>query len=65
MPSSLADPLDEYAVQELKESDGEDLKFLTKEGLEMEDVDIKQELGALKAETHQKFGKKVVLGDKG
>merc|ERR1712203_1342670 len=34
----MVDPVDEYAVQQLKEFDGKKLKSTTKEGLDIEDV---------------------------
>merc|ERR1719427_179096 len=46
----LVDPVDEYAVQQLKEFDGKKLKSTTKEGLDIEDDDEKKKLEELKAE---------------
>merc|ERR1712037_619676 len=59
------DPIDEYAVQQLKEFDGKKLKSTTKEGLDMEDDDEKKKLEELKAE-FEPLTKlmKEVLGDK-
>merc|ERR1719443_2270746 len=45
----LVDPIDEYAVQQLKEYDGKKLKSVTKEGLDLEDEDEKKKLEELKA----------------
>merc|ERR1712014_247526 len=47
----MVDPIDEYAVQQLKEFDGKKLKSTTKEGLEIDDEDEKKKM-------------KEVLGDK-
>merc|ERR1712154_334651 len=59
------DPVDEYAVQQLKEFDGKKLKSTTKEGLDIEDEDEKKKLEELKAE-FEPLTKlmKEVLGDK-
>merc|ERR1712029_212480 len=59
------DPVDEYAVQQLKEFDGKKLKSTTKEGLEIDDEDEKKKLEELKAE-FEPLTKlmKEVLGDK-
>merc|ERR1711964_145494 len=38
----MVDPVDEYAVQQLKEFDGKKLKSTTKEGLDIEDEDEKR-----------------------
>merc|ERR1712128_420706 len=38
----MVDPVDEYAVQQLKEFDGKKLKSVTKEGLDIEDEDEKK-----------------------
>merc|ERR1712117_804014 len=46
----MVDPIDEYAVQQLKEFDGKKLKSTTKEGLEIDDEDEKKKLEELKAE---------------
>merc|ERR1719346_272489 len=47
----LVDPIDEYAVQQLKEYDGKKLVCVTKEGLELpEDDDEKKRQEELKAE---------------
>merc|ERR1712157_475137 len=40
----MVDPVDEYAVQQLKEFDGKKLKSVTKEGLDIEDEDEKKKL---------------------
>merc|ERR1712110_452614 len=61
----MVDPIDEYAVQQLKEFDGKKLKSTTKEGLDIEDDDEKKKLEELKAE-FEPLTKlmKEVLGDK-
>merc|ERR1712023_100331 len=61
----MVDPVDEYAVQQLKEFDGKKLKSVTKEGLDIEDEDEKKKLEELKAE-FEPLAKlmKEVLGDK-
>merc|ERR1711907_113413 len=61
----MVDPIDEYAVQQLKEYDGKKLKSTTKEGLHIEDEDEKKKLEELKAE-FEPLTKlmKEVLGDK-
>ena len=47
----MVDPIDEYAVQQLKEFDGKKLKSTTKEGLDIDDDDEKKKLEEeLKAE---------------
>merc|ERR1712088_1050452 len=45
----MVDPIDEYAVQQLKEFDGKKLKSTTKEGLDIEEEDEKKKLEELKA----------------
>ena len=50
----MVDPVDEYAVQQLKEFDGKKLKSTTKEGLDIEDEDEKKKLEELKASTCSK-----------
>merc|ERR1711979_62136 len=61
----MVDPVDEYAVQQLKEFDGKKLKSTTKEGLEIDDDDEKKKMEELKAE-FEPLTKlmKEVLGDK-
>merc|ERR1711935_509293 len=61
----MVDPVDEYAVQQLKEFDGKKLKSTTKEGLDIEDDDEKKKIEELKAE-FEPLTKlmKEVLGDK-
>merc|ERR1712078_210407 len=61
----MVDPIDEYAVQQLKEFDGKKLKSTTKEGLEIDDEDEKKKIEELKAE-FEPLTKlmKEVLGDK-
>merc|ERR1711899_638731 len=61
----MVGPVDEYAVQQLKEFDGKKLKSTTKEGLDIEDEDEKKKLEELKAE-FEPLTKlmKEVLGDK-
>merc|ERR1712012_111845 len=61
----MVDPIDEYAVQQLKEFDGKKLKSTTKEGLEIDDEDEKKKLEELKSE-FEPLTKlmKEVLGDK-
>merc|ERR1712125_168207 len=46
----MVDPIDEYAVQQLKEFDGKKLKSITKEGLDIDDEDEKKKMEELKAE---------------
>ena len=60
----MCDPIDEYAVQQLKEFDGKKLKSCTKEGLDIDDDDEKKKLEECKAE-FEPFTKlmKEVLGD--
>ena len=45
----ICDPMDEYAVQQLKEFDGKELKSTTKEGLDVDDDEEKNKLEELKA----------------
>merc|ERR1712147_441391 len=61
----MVDPVDEYAVQQLKEFDGKKLKSVSKEGLDIADEDEKKKLEEMKAE-FEPLTKlmKEVLGDK-
>merc|ERR1711935_107599 len=61
----MCDPIDEYAVQQLKEYDGKKLKSTTKEGLDIDDDDEKKKLEECKAE-FEPLTKlmKEILGDK-
>merc|ERR1712014_32942 len=61
----MVDPIDEYAVQQLKEFDGKKLKSITKEGLDIDDEDEKKKMEEMKAE-FEPLTKlmKEVLGDK-
>merc|ERR1712146_551271 len=62
----MTDPIDEYAVQQLKEYDGKKLVAVTKEGLDLEKTeDVKKEFEEKKAAC-ENFCKlmKEVLGDK-
>jgi molecular chaperone HtpG len=62
----LVDPIDEYAVQQLKEYDGKKLISATKEGLNLEQTDDEKKEKELEKETFEPFLKKVksILGDK-
>merc|ERR1712022_87956 len=55
----MVDPVDEYAVQQLKEFEGKKLKSTTKEGLELDDEDEKKKLEALKKLMKEVLGDKV------
>merc|ERR1719191_1831444 len=46
----LVDPIDEYAVQQIKEYDGKKLKAVTKEGLNLDGEEEKKKTEELKAE---------------
>jgi len=61
----MIDPIDEYAVQQLKEYDGKKLKAVTKEGLDLDTEDEKKKTEEYKAEFEPlcKLVKEV-LGDK-
>merc|ERR1719353_39389 len=61
----MVDPVDEYAVQQLKEFEGKKLKSTTKEGLDIDDEDDKKKLEELRAELEPLTKlMKEVLGDK-
>merc|ERR1712113_1113136 len=59
----MTDPIDEYAVQQLKEFDGKKLKSTTKEGLDIDDEEKKFEELKAEFEPLTKLMKEV-LGDK-
>ena len=59
----MVDPVDEHAVQQLKEFDGKKLKSTTKEGLDIGDDDEKKTLEELNTEFEPLT--EGVLGDKG
>ena len=46
----MVDPINEYAVQQLKEFNGKELKSTTKKGLDIDNDDEKKKLEDLKAE---------------
>merc|ERR1711964_895776 len=61
----MVDPIDEYAVQQLKDYDGKKLKSVTKEGLDLDTEDEKKKTEELKAEFEPLCKLiKEVLGDK-
>merc|ERR1712005_88663 len=61
----MVDPVDEYAVQQLKEYDGKKLKAVTKEGLDIDTEDEKKKTEEQKAEFEPLCKLiKEVLGDK-
>merc|ERR1711975_4001 len=62
----LVDPIDEYAVQQLKEYDGKKLKAVTKEGLELEKTEEEKKEFEEKKAACENLCKlmKEVLGDK-
>ncbi|KAJ1558635.1 heat shock protein 90 [Nowakowskiella sp. JEL0078] len=62
----MVDPIDEYAVQQLKEYDGKTLQSATKEGLELEESDEeKKKFEDLKAQFEDLTKQvKEILGDK-
>ncbi|KAJ2610685.1 Hsp90 chaperone hsp82 [Coemansia sp. RSA 1365] len=62
----LVDPIDEYAVQQLKDYEGKELKSITKEGLELDDdEEEKQKFEEQKKELEPLCATvKEVLGDK-
>merc|ERR1711964_790243 len=61
----MCDPIDEYAVQQLKEYDGKKLKSVTKEGLDLDTEEEKKKTEELKADFEPLCKLiKEVLGDK-
>jgi molecular chaperone HtpG len=61
----MVDPIDEYAVQQLKEYDGKKLVSLTKEGVTFEETDEEKAAWEEKVKEHEKLCKviKDTLGD--
>jgi len=61
----MTDPIDEYAMQQLKEIEGKKLKCVTKEGLDLDSEDEKKKFEDLKKE-YEELTKvvKETLGDK-
>merc|ERR1712050_642525 len=55
----MVDPIDEYAAQQLKEFDGKKLKSTTKEGLDIEDEELKAEFEPLTKLMKEVLGDKV------
>jgi len=62
----LIDPIDEYAVQQLKDFEGKSLMSLTKEGLELEETEAEKEERKNIEKDYEAFCKEVkeYLGDK-
>jgi len=62
----MTDPIDEYAVQQLKEYDGKKLVSATKEGLELEMTEEEKKAEEEKKTVFENFTKKIkdILGDK-
>jgi len=62
----MVDPIDEYAVQQLKEFEGKKLACVTKEGLELEESEEEKKEFEEKKAAHEELVKiiKDVLGDK-
>jgi len=61
----MTDPIDEYAMQQLKEIEGKKLRCVTKEGLDVDDEEEKKKFEELKKE-YEELAKVVkdTLGDK-
>merc|ERR1712054_97067 len=62
----MVDPIDEYAVQQLKEYDGKKLVCATKEGLELSQTDEEKEAAEEEKTQFEALTKKIkdILGDK-
>ncbi|KAG5460285.1 MAG: heat shock protein 83 [Olpidium bornovanus] len=62
----MVDPIDEYAVQQLKEFDGKKLMSVTKEGLEIEETEEEKKQAEEEKATFEEMTKvvKEILGDK-
>ena len=62
----MVDPIDEYAIQQLKEFDGKKLMSVTKEGLEIEETEEEKKEAEEEKATFEELTKTVkeILGDK-
>ncbi|KAK9685110.1 Hsp90 chaperone hsp82 [Basidiobolus ranarum] len=62
----MVDPIDEYAVQQLKEYDGKKLMCATKEGLELEEDEEEKKQWEEQKEAYEELCKQIkeILGDK-
>jgi len=62
----LTEPIDEYAVQQLKEFDGKKLINITKEGLELEESDDEKKKAEEEKKANENLTKQIkdILGDK-
>jgi molecular chaperone HtpG len=62
----MVDPIDEYAIQQLKEFDGKKLVSATKEGLEFDLSEEEKKAAELEKTQYEKFCTKIkeILGDK-
>jgi molecular chaperone HtpG len=62
----MVDPIDEYAIQQLREFDGKKLVLITKEGLELEQTDEEKQQAEEQKKKYEDLCKTVkdILGDK-